>query len=403
MKSLIPITDILGSPITALRLEEQVSLILTWAKKHRSKAVYLANSHMLMEAYWNRHFALLLQEADIVSPDGMPLVWMQRLMGIRNQNRVAGMDIFINLCRLASVINVKVFFLGSTPTVLTSMKNRLNHDFPELPIAGMEALPFRPLTVEEDEALIKKINSSNAGLIFVCLGCPKQESWIAEHKDKINGVMIGVGAVFAVYAGLQKRAPYWIREYGFEWLYRLIQEPRRLWKRYSKTIPPFLYLAIKQLLLTPCKNKLREVKQNLKAENLVFDLEQSQNASNSKIGEILIKQNLLTQELLEEALLEQKKLSEFKIGEILVRKRLLSISELEYYLKNQNIKLGELMVEKSVISIARLKKILNYQKRHGGYLGEIMVDKKIITDENLKYFLVEQYWRRNYGSSLIKN
>lgn len=401
MKISIPITHILGSPVTTLRLEEQVSLMLTWAKKHKSKVVYLANSHMLMEAYWNQHFAKVLQKADLVSPDGMPLVWMLRLMGISNQNRVAGMDVFVKLCRLASVTNVKVFFLGSTPDVLNSMKNKLKQEFPLLSIAGAEALPFRPLTVEEDKAIVEKINSSNAGLIFVCLGCPKQENWIAQHKNKINGVMIGVGAVFAVYAGLQKRAPRIIREFGLEWLYRLVQEPRRLWKRYGTTIPPFLYLATKQLL-TPYKYEL-EAKQSLAKESDLLDLEAIDTKSSSKIGEILVKQNVLTWELLEKALTEQAKNPEMKIGEILIKNNFLSLEQLKYYLKYQSVKLGEILIEVNLISPIKLKKILNYQATHGGLLGEILIKQKIITTQELDCLLIEQYYRRNLGISLIEN
>jgi N-acetylglucosaminyldiphosphoundecaprenol N-acetyl-beta-D-mannosaminyltransferase len=350
---------------------------------------------MLMEAYWNRHFAKVLQKADIVSPDGMPLVWMLRLMGIHNQDRVAGMDVFVNLCRLASINNVRVFFLGSTPEVLNSMKNKLQQEFPLLSIAGTEALPFRPLTTEEDKALVEKIDSSNAGLVFVCLGCPKQENWIAEHKDKINGVMIGVGAVFAVYAGLQKRAPSIIRQLGLEWLYRLIQEPRRLWKRYGTTIPPFVYLAIKQLL-SPYKNKL-EVKQGLTKESDILDLEAIDTMSSSKIGEILVKQNVLTWELLEKALIEQEQKPEMKIGEILIKNNFLSLEQLKYYLKNQSIKLGEILIEVNLISPVELKKMLSYQATHGGLLGEILIKRKIITTQELKCLLIEQYSRKNSG------
>ena len=406
MKSSIPITHILGSPITSLRLEEQISLILTWAKRHKSKVVYLANSHMLMEAHWNQNFAQILARADIVSPDGMPLVWILRLMGIRNQNRVAGMDIFINLCRLASVVNVSVFFLGSEATILGLMRKKLEKEFPFLSIAGMEPLPFRPSTPEEDRAIIEKINSSNAGLIFVCLGCPKQENWMAQHKDKVNGVMIGVGAVFAVYAGLKKRAPRWIREHGLEWLYRLVQEPRRLWRRYGTTIPPFMYLAIKELL-SPCKSRLRRVKQNLAQEwvqeNVVLDIQNIDTKSSSKIGEILVKQNILTENFLEAALQEQKTKPGVKLGEILVDNNFISPPQLQYYLDNQKVKLGKIMVEKRMISPTRLRRVLNYQAVHGGLLGEIMLEKKLITSENLNYLLIEQYWRKNFGSPFIKN
>jgi N-acetylglucosaminyldiphosphoundecaprenol N-acetyl-beta-D-mannosaminyltransferase len=117
----------------------------------------------------------------------------------------------------------------------------------------MEPLPFRRLNPQEDAAIVEKINHSGAGIVFVSLGCPKQESWMSEHQGKINTVMIGLGGVFPIYAGLHKWAPLWVRRLGLEWLYRLLQEPRRLWKRYYQTIPPFIYLALKQLLtVRPC-------------------------------------------------------------------------------------------------------------------------------------------------------
>ena len=355
MKFSIPITNVLGSPVTTLRLEEQVLLILSWAKKHQSKVVYLANSHMLMEAYWNQHFAKVLQKADIVSPDGMPLVWMLRLMGISNQNRVAGMDVFMNLCRLASITDVKVFFVGSTSEVLNSMKCKLKQEFPLLSIAGAEALPFRPLTAEEDKALVEKINSSGAGLVFVCLGCPKQENWIAQHKDKINSVMIGIGAVFAVYAGLQKRAPCIIRQLGLEWLYRLLQEPSRLWIRYRKTIPPFIWLSVKQLLKQK-KLLLLSLRVNNSLEKPFIESLTSSHQP-EKIGQILLKQNLITEEELLIALSEQKK-QDRKLGEILLERGYIHHEKLNQQLKNQNIKLGDILIEKKIISAEKLNELL---------------------------------------------
>jgi N-acetylglucosaminyldiphosphoundecaprenol N-acetyl-beta-D-mannosaminyltransferase len=117
----------------------------------------------------------------------------------------------------------------------------------------MEPLPFRPLTQAEDNAIIQKIHDSGAGIVLVSLGCPKQEYWMNQHKDKIQAVMVGLGGVFPVYAGIHKRAPLWIRNLGLEWFYRLIQEPRRLWKRYRTTIPPFIWLAFRQLLSSKLK------------------------------------------------------------------------------------------------------------------------------------------------------
>jgi N-acetylglucosaminyldiphosphoundecaprenol N-acetyl-beta-D-mannosaminyltransferase len=244
----LPTKRVLDFPITALKLDEQVQTILQWAVTHESKTVCVANVHMLMEAHWNPEFAQILKGADIVTPDGMPLVWMMRQMGARYQDRVAGMDIMMSLCKLAEAKNVSVFYLGSQTEILSRMRKRLEKEFPKLKIAAMEPLPFRPLTEAEDQALIDKIHSSGAGIVLVSLGCPKQENWMAQHKGKIQAVMIGLGGVFPVYAGIHKRAPRVVRDMGLEWLYRWMQEPRRLWQRYTKTIPPFIWLAIKQLL-----------------------------------------------------------------------------------------------------------------------------------------------------------
>ncbi|GAB1545573.1 WecB/TagA/CpsF family glycosyltransferase [Scytonema sp. NUACC21] len=244
----LPTQRVLDFPITALQFHDQIRTILRWAKARESKTVCVANVHMLMEAYWNPDFGTVLKNADLVTPDGMPLVWMMKLLGAKSQDRVAGMDILLAVCELAQKLNVSVFFVGSQAEILSRMKKRLDKEFSGLKIAAMEPLPFRPLTPDEDEALIQRINSSGAGLVFVSLGCPKQENWMAQHKDKIHAVMIGLGGVFPVYAGLHQRAPRLVRDLGFEWLYRWLQEPRRLWNRYTTTIPPFVWLAFKQLL-----------------------------------------------------------------------------------------------------------------------------------------------------------
>ncbi|MDJ0696724.1 WecB/TagA/CpsF family glycosyltransferase [Mastigocoleus sp. MO_188.B34] len=250
----LPTRNVLEFPITALPLEEQVKTIIKWADERQSKTVCVANVHMLMEAYWNPDFGTVLKNADLVTPDGMPLVWMMRRLGEISQERVAGLDLLISVCELAQQLEVSLFFVGSQREILSLMRKRLNKEFPKLEIAAMEPLPFRPLTDKEDKALVQKINQSGAGLVFVSLGCPKQEKWIAQHKDKINGVMIGLGGAFPVYAGIQKRAPRLMRNLGFEWFYRLLQEPRRLYRRYATTIPPFIWLACKQLIMSSSLN-----------------------------------------------------------------------------------------------------------------------------------------------------
>jgi N-acetylglucosaminyldiphosphoundecaprenol N-acetyl-beta-D-mannosaminyltransferase len=244
----IPTVDIIGSPITALSLQDQINTMVKWGKSNLSKVVCIANVHMLIEGHYNPSFGAVLQNADLVTPDGMPLVWMLRCLGAVHQDRVAGTDVLEGVCRLAEKKGVGVYFLGSQDAILDKMKVRLDREFPNLKISGMTSLPFRPLTDDEDRALIQSLNQSGAGLVFVSLGCPKQEVWMSQHKGKVSAVMIGLGGALYVYAGIRKRAPKVFRQAGLEWFYHLVQEPRRLWKRYATRMPTFIWLVSKQLL-----------------------------------------------------------------------------------------------------------------------------------------------------------
>jgi N-acetylglucosaminyldiphosphoundecaprenol N-acetyl-beta-D-mannosaminyltransferase len=244
---LIPCIHVVGSPVTALSSAEQIARMREWAAARSSRVVCVANVHMLMEAHWHSDFAEVLKRADLVTPDGMPLVWMMRRLGQRDQDRLPGLDIFLEVCRAAEIDQTPIFFLGSTDNVLTRIEARLRQEFPALVIAGIESPPFRPLTMEENEALIERINASGAGAVFVALGCPKQERWMDDHRGRIHAVMIGLGGAFPVYAGIHKRAPAMVRKAGLEWAYRLVQEPTRLWRRYRDTNIPFIGLALRQL------------------------------------------------------------------------------------------------------------------------------------------------------------
>ncbi len=222
--------------------------MLSWAQQNSSRVVCVTNVHMVMESHWNPALRRILETSDINTPDGMPIVWVMKALGVRDQERVAGMDIFLAVCERCERENVSLYLLGSTPDVLEKMEGKLKQEFPGLELAGTESPPFRPLTDTEDAELIERINRSGAGLTFVSLGCPKQEYWMMKHKGDVQSVMVGVGAVFPVYAGVQKWAPKWVRYGGLEWLYRLKQEPKRLWKRYFQTIPPFMWLALQQIM-----------------------------------------------------------------------------------------------------------------------------------------------------------
>lgn len=246
---MLPVVNVVGTAVTALPSAEQLATIVTWAKAHESRMVCVANVHMLMEARWDEGFRALLDGADMVTPDGTPLVWMMRKLGAPEQDRVAGMDMLPALCRLAADQDLSVFFLGSTTETLARMRARLDAECPGLRIAGMESPPFRPLTPEEDQALVERIRASGAQVVLVSLGCPKQERWMKAHRDQLQAVLIGLGAAFPVYAGEHRMAPQWMRQAGLEWLYRLGQEPRRLFRRYMRTNLPFMWLAFRQLSL----------------------------------------------------------------------------------------------------------------------------------------------------------
>jgi N-acetylglucosaminyldiphosphoundecaprenol N-acetyl-beta-D-mannosaminyltransferase len=243
----LPFQPILGVPVTAMPFQSQVQVIGDWAQQQQSRFVCVANVHMLVEAHWQPRFATVLQQADAVTPDGMPLVWMLKALGMKQPERVAGMDLFLALCKHAEENQVSVYFLGSQPEILKRMAERLGHMFPHLKIAGMESPPFRPPTEAERRATLRTIRESGAGLVFVSLGCPKQEQWMSQNCSEVPAVLVGVGGVFPVFAGIQKRAPSWMRNWGLEWLFRWAQEPQRLCKRYLTTNSMFLYLVTRQL------------------------------------------------------------------------------------------------------------------------------------------------------------
>lgn len=400
---MIPKKELLNIPITCLPFEEQIMLMLRWAKLRTSKVVCLANVHMLMEAYWNPTFAQVLHEADLVTPDGKPLVLMLRRLGIRHQNQVAGMDVFLNLCNLAEQTGVKVYFLGSTENVLEKITHKLNREYPILQVVGAKAIAkvtIEEILAQQDRDLVAEINQSGAGIVFVCLGCPKQEIWMSRYQNSIKGVMIGVGAVFSMYAGINPRAPHWIQKAGLEWLYRLLQEPRRLWRRYGSTIPPFLYLALRDLA-RPYKQKLSQVRWQSTVRNMVVDVDCLDFVA-EKLGEILVRQEIITKDELRLALLQQFSQPQLKLGQILVRLNLLSLSQLKFYLRNQNARFGDLLLEKRILNHRSLNNIMLLCRRTEQKIGEVLLEQSIVSEDQLKELLIEHYTRRK-GLFLAEN
>lgn len=237
---------VLGAEIDALTLDAASSRVLAWAQAHESRYVVLANAHVVVTATHEAGFGVVVNAADMATPDGAPVAWVMRHHGHLGQPRVSGPDLMWALLGRCAAEGAGVYCYGSTSQTLELLRQKIVAAFPAIRLAGMESPPFRPLSAEEDAAAVARINQSGAGVVFVGLGCPKQEFWMAEHRGRINAVMLGVGAAFDFHAGTVSRAPAWMRNHGLEWLHRLISEPRRLWKRYLVTNTLFVLGAARQ-------------------------------------------------------------------------------------------------------------------------------------------------------------
>jgi len=233
---------ILGSSISTTSYSAATAQILTWARAGESRSVYAANVHMVMEAYDHADFRTAVNGADLVTPDGMPLVWALRRKGVNGQSRVYGPTLMLEVLRAAECEGIAVGFLGSTAEIRQAMLARFAVEFPRLRVCPLPEMPFGAQSAEDDAALTTQIEAAGARILFVALGCPAQERWIAAHRGRIHAVMLGVGAAFAFHAGAVRQAPGWMQRLGLEWLFRLTQEPGRLWKRYLKHNPRFLIL-----------------------------------------------------------------------------------------------------------------------------------------------------------------
>jgi N-acetylglucosaminyldiphosphoundecaprenol N-acetyl-beta-D-mannosaminyltransferase len=201
-----------------------------------------------MEALDSSRYRAALAAADLLTPDGMPLVWMLRWLGAGRASRVYGPDLTLEILHAAEAAAVPVGFYGSTPEVLGCLLDRLRGRFPALSIAFAEAPPFRPLTPQEDEECVRDIRASGAKIIFIGLGGTKQDLWMSDHRGRLPAVMLGVGAAFDFLAGTKPQAPRWMQHSGLEWLFRLATEPRRLWRRYLRHNPRFAVRAVAQIL-----------------------------------------------------------------------------------------------------------------------------------------------------------
>jgi N-acetylglucosaminyldiphosphoundecaprenol N-acetyl-beta-D-mannosaminyltransferase len=237
---------VLGVNLTVATYREICRACRGWIEERRrapARAVFACTVHSVMTGVLEPTFRALLNQAEVATPDGMPLVWALRSFGARQPGRVYGPNLMLFLCGQAARQGYRVYLYGGRPETLGELQRRLRARYPGLDIAGAEAPPFRPPALAEDSATVERILASGAELVFVGLGAPKQERWIAAHRERLPGlVLVGVGAAFDFHAGRIPQAPRWMQESGLEWLFRLCAEPRRLWKRYVLLNPLFLAL-----------------------------------------------------------------------------------------------------------------------------------------------------------------
>lgn len=235
-----PSESLLGTRIDALSWVSVGARIMHWATHSKSRMVCLCNVHTVITARDDAALRRALARSDMNAPDGAPIAWLMRKRGHPDQERISGPDLMWRTLDDAAQRGLPVFFYGSTTPTLEKLRAALTAAFPSLDIAGMLAPPFRPLSAQEDAAITGTIRKSGAQLVFVGLGCPKQEKWIASHLGRIDAVMLGVGAAFDYHAGTLRRAPLAWQRAGLEWLYRLAMEPGRLMRRYLVTNTRFL-------------------------------------------------------------------------------------------------------------------------------------------------------------------
>jgi N-acetylglucosaminyldiphosphoundecaprenol N-acetyl-beta-D-mannosaminyltransferase len=242
---------VLGVGVSAITLDSAVQFIESWILRRPRRANYvcITGVHGIVESRHDRRLRDIHNEAGLVTPDGMPLVFMAHRLGYKTVSRVYGPDLMRRLTELSAAKGYRQFYYGGAPGVAEQLVATLKSRHPELQVAGSLTPPFRVLTLAEDAAVVDRINAAAADIVWVGLSTPKQEFWMASHAARLNAaVLIGVGAAFDFLAGTKSQAPAWMQQSGLEWFYRLACEPRRLWKRYSRIVPYFLLFASLQLL-----------------------------------------------------------------------------------------------------------------------------------------------------------
>lgn len=242
-----PRVNVLGVGISALNLESAVATLAKALETGRRGYVCVTGVHGVMESQDDTALRQIHNHSLLTTPDGMPMVWMGRLAGHRSMSRVYGPELMEHVFEWTRKSGHTHFFYGGNTGVAEELKERLEARYPGIRIVGTYTPPFRPLTPEEERSLIAQVGAAKPDFLWVGLSTPKQERFMAAYADKLDArILMGVGAAFDFHAGRVKQAPRWIQRSGFEWLYRTCREPRRLWKRYFRNNPIFLWKVLGQ-------------------------------------------------------------------------------------------------------------------------------------------------------------
>jgi N-acetylglucosaminyldiphosphoundecaprenol N-acetyl-beta-D-mannosaminyltransferase len=229
-------------------MAQALAAIDAWIQSRESHYMCGTPAHSIMECYRHPELRPIFNHSGLTTPDGMSIVWLLRLSGFRHVSRVYGPDLMRAACAHSIEKGYRHFFYGGTPEVLADLVRNLRATYLGLQVAGSYSPPFRPLTAEEETSLQEMIHAARPDILWVGIGSPKQERWMSEHVDRLGvPVLIGVGAAFDFLSGHKKQAPKWMQRSGLEWLYRLVSEPRRLWRRYA-LMPLFIWMVVRQRL-----------------------------------------------------------------------------------------------------------------------------------------------------------
>ena len=243
-KAQIPTCNILGVNIAAINMEWLVEYLDKNLSDIKGDYICVSNVHTTVTSYEDASYCAVQNGGLMAIPDGGPLSTVGRRRGCKNMARTTGPSLMGEIFKISAKKGYRHYFYGSKEETLELLEKKLKEHYPGIEIAGMYSPPFRPLTEEKDRAIVERINETKPDFVWVGLGAPKQEKWMAVHQGKIDGLMLGVGAGFDYYAENIKRAPMWMQKHNLEWVYRLVQDPKRLFKRYWSTNTKFIWNAM---------------------------------------------------------------------------------------------------------------------------------------------------------------